>query len=130
MFTKNLNLSDVKSILAYLIQYSRREKKKVSMEQLYPYYTRWGGNILVFLHIFGTVAISLLLCDHQDTESESWGIEMSISQLIFTQKISHPILEKISTLYKMWENIVVTLHICGAIPIFLLLCHQQDTESE
>ena len=31
------------------------------------------------IHIYGDRAIFLLLCDHQDTESEACEIEMSIS---------------------------------------------------
>ena len=39
---------------------------------------------MVVLHIYGDRAIFLLFYYHQDTESESCEIEMSISQPIFT----------------------------------------------
>ena len=37
----------------------------------YAYSTRWWKNILAIVHIYGAWAISLLFCNHQDTESES-----------------------------------------------------------
>ena len=36
----------------------------------------------------------------------------------------------ISILYKMGENVVVILHIYGAIAIFLLFCDDHDTKLE
>ena len=59
---------------------------KGSVEQQYLYYTRQDKNILVVLHIYEDSAIILLFFDHQDTESESCEIEMSISQPILTHK--------------------------------------------
>ena len=44
---------------------------KGSMVQQNRYSTRWEQNIVVVLHIYGALSISLLFCDHQDTESES-----------------------------------------------------------
>ena len=38
---------------------------------------------MVIIHNYGARSISLLFCDHQDTESESCEIEMSIYQPIF-----------------------------------------------
>ena len=38
------------------------------------------------IHMYAARFISLLFCDHQDTESESCEIEMGISQPIFTHK--------------------------------------------
>ena len=43
-------------------------------------------NIVGILHIYGDRSIFLLFCYHQDTKSESYEIEMSISQPIFTNK--------------------------------------------
>ena len=40
------------------------------MGKLYPYSTRWEKNVVVILHIYGDLAISLLFYDHQDTEYE------------------------------------------------------------
>ena len=42
-------------------------------------------NIVVIIRIYGAIAIFLLICDHQDTESESCEIEMSISHPILPQ---------------------------------------------
>ena len=56
------------------------------MGKLYPYSTKWKKNIVVILHIYGAIAIFILFCDRQDTESESCEIEMSISQPMFTYK--------------------------------------------
>ena len=47
-----------------------RKNIKGYMVQLYIYYTIWEQKIVVVLHIYGALAISLLFCDHQDTESE------------------------------------------------------------
>ena len=52
----------------------------------YAYSTRWWKNILAIVHIYGAWAISLLFCDHQDTESESQEFKMSISQPIYNHK--------------------------------------------
>ena len=40
------------------------------MGYLYLYSTIWEENGEIILHIYGAIGISLLLCDHQDTESE------------------------------------------------------------
>ena len=52
------------------------------MGQQYTYLTRWEENMLVVLHMYGTRAIFLIFCDHQDTEYESCEIEISISHPI------------------------------------------------
>ena len=43
---------------------------RVTMGQQYPYSTRWDQNIVSINHIYGARDISLLFCDHQDTEFE------------------------------------------------------------
>ena len=45
-----------------------------------------GRKNVAVIHIYGARDIYLLFCDHQDTESESQEIEMSISQQISTHK--------------------------------------------
>ena len=70
------------------------------MGQKYAYHTRWEKNIVVVLHNFGARAIFLLFCDHQDTDSESCEIKMSISEPIFTHK-------KISK--ALWDNSIHTI---------------------
>ena len=59
------------------------------------------------LHIHGARAIFLLFCDHQDTESESCEIDMSISQPIFTHKNIYQMLygTMISIFYNIGENV-------------------------
>ena len=47
---------------------------KISNGQWYPYSIIWEQNIVVIIHIYGARAISLLFCDHQDTEYESCEI--------------------------------------------------------
>ena len=47
--------------------------------------------IVVVLHIYGVLAISLLFCVHQDTELEYLEMEIGVSQSIFTQKIPQDI---------------------------------------
>ena len=42
-----------------------------SVGQQYPYYTIWENNIVVILHIYESVAIFLIFCDHKYTESDS-----------------------------------------------------------
>ena len=53
------------------------------MGQQYPYFKRLEQNIVVIIHIYGDRAIFVLFCDQQDTESESYEIEISTSQPIF-----------------------------------------------
>ena len=43
------------------------------MGQQCTYSTIWEKNVVVILHIYGEIAILLLFCDHQDTESEPRG---------------------------------------------------------
>ena len=70
------------------------------------------------IYIYGARAIFLLFCDHQDTESESHEIEISIYQPIFTQKYSTNAL---------WDNIAYTLQdkgkCCGSFSYLWSLIH-------
>ena len=59
-----------------------------------------GENIVENIHTYGGTAIFLLFCDHQDTESESNEIDMSIPQDIFTRK-------NISN--SLWDNYINNL---------------------
>ena len=80
------------------------------MGQQYPYSTSWEKSRILVLHINRAKARFLLLLDHQDTESESSEIEMSISQLTFTQrkkKMLHGTI--IYIIYNMGENILTIL---------------------
>ena len=88
---------------------------KGSLGQWYSYSSIWEKNIVEVLHIYGSISVLLLFCDHQDTKSESCEIEMSISQPIFTHKnIKGFSGTLVSILYKNVENIVVSIHIYGA----------------
>ena len=55
-----------------------------SMGQRYSYRTIWKKNIIEIIHIYGARYSSILICDHQDTESELCEIYISASQPIFT----------------------------------------------
>ena len=56
------------------------------MGKWYPYSTRWVKNIAVILHVFGALAIFLLFYDDQDTESESWEMEIGVVGPILNHK--------------------------------------------
>ena len=88
--------------------------------------------MLVVLHIYRDIANSLLFCDLQDTVSESCKIEMSIYQPIFTHK--NDIKGKMGRIYQystvLLGNIVLVLHINGALAILRIFCDHQETESE
>ena len=71
------------------------------MGQQYTYSTRWKQNIVVVIHIYGVRAIFLLYYNHQDTESESQGIKISIAGPIFTQKNQRPSGTRIYILHKI-----------------------------
>ena len=56
---------------------------------------------------------------------------MSVSQPIITQGKQQRLYgTTISILSKMGENVVLILHIHGAIAIFILFCYHQDTKYE
>ena len=57
---------------------------------------------MAILHICGARDIILLFFDHQDTESESFEIQMSIFQTIFTHK---------KTAEAIWDKDIPTLKI-------------------
>ena len=86
---------------------------------------------MVIIHIYGARSFSLLFCDHQDTESESCEMEMSIPQPIFTHKIIKGYMGQRFLYSTRWVKIIVVfLHVYGPLAIFLLICDHQDTESE
>ena len=64
------------------------------MAYQYTYYTRWEKNVVVILRIYGARAISLLFCNHQDTEPESQEMEIGAAGSISIHKISKP----------LWDN--------------------------
>ena len=85
------------------------------MGQWYPYCKKWDKNIVVILHSYGSTAILLIFCDHQDTESELFEIEMSTSEPIFVLGKQIKIYKTtIYKTYKIGENIVAILHIYRA----------------
>ena len=70
------------------------------MGQWYPYSTKWEKSVVTIIHIYGAIAIFLLLYDDQDTVSTDCEIRMKISQLLSTSKyISKDI----------WDNAIHTL---------------------
>ena len=70
------------------------------MRQIYTYSTRWEKNNVAIIHIYGAWEIIQIFCDHQDTKSKSYDIEMGKSQPELTHK-------KISN--ALWENDIHTL---------------------
>ena len=86
---------------------------------------------MVIIHIYGARYFSLLFCDHQDTESESYEMEMSIPQPIFTHKIIKGYMGQRFLYSTRWVKIiVVVIHVYGPLAIFLLLYAHQYTESK
>ena len=49
------------------------------MGQQYTFSTIWEKNIVATIHIYGAKIISLLFCDHQDTEYELCEIHTSVT---------------------------------------------------
>ena len=77
----------------------------------YTYSIKWVKNIVVILHIYGARDIFLLFCDHQDTESESWEMEIGVTGPLFTHKNIKGSMVQRYTYPTRWEkNIVVILH--------------------
>ena len=82
---------------------------------------------MVILHIYGDRANFLLFYDEKNTLSTECEIEMSISQIICTHKnIPRNLWYNDIHTRQNGENIVIILHICGAIAIFLLFYDDQD----
>ena len=76
------------------------------MGEQYPYYTRREKNIVVVLHIYGTLAIFLLFCDHQDTEYESREMKNGVSgPKLSRKKYQNLYGTTIHILYKMGEKL-------------------------
>ena len=86
---------------------------------------------MAILHIYGALALSLLFCDNQDSESESQETEIGVYGKISSQ-------EKITK--TLWDNDIHTLqnggkmgvinHIYGDRALSLPFKYHQDTESE
>ena len=58
------------------------------MGQCYSYSTTWVKSIVAIIHIYGPGSISPLFCNHRDTEPEWREMEIGVTGLILTQKIS------------------------------------------
>ena len=85
------------------------------MGQRYPYPTRWEKIILVIIHIYGALAIFILLYDNKDNESESGYLEIGVSVPISTHKNTKDSMGQKYPYSTIWEkNVVATLHIHGA----------------
>ena len=110
---------------------STHKNTKVCFVQQYPYPTRWEKNILAIIYSYGARAIFPLFYNNQDTEYETYEIEVSVAGPIFTPKNIKGSMVQQYPFPTRWEkNIVVVLHIFGARAISLLFCDHQDTESE
>ena len=62
------------------------KKIKGSMGHGYSYALLWENSIVVVLYINGSLASFLLLCNHGDTESGSWQMEIGVFGPILTNK--------------------------------------------
>ena len=58
------------------------------MGQKCPYSITRVKNIVTNLHIYGPREVLLLFCNNQDTKSESREMEIGVTGLILTKKIS------------------------------------------
>ena len=70
VITKTLNLSNKKWKLVKMKQYYHRKKHQRLYETSISILYKMGEIVVAILHIYGVRAISLLFCNHQDTESE------------------------------------------------------------
>ena len=85
-----------------------------------------GEIVVAILHIYGVRAISLLFCNHQDTESEKWEMEIGVAGPIFTHKKSKGSMGQLYSYYTIREkNIVSIIHIYGARSILILFYDNQ-----
>ena len=57
------------------------------MGQQYLYHKISVTNIVIIILIYVALAMFLLFCDHQNTESESIDIEIGVATPIFTHKV-------------------------------------------
>ena len=73
---------------------------------------------MVILRIYGALAIFPLFCDHQDTESEAWGIEIGVDEPIFTRGNTKISMGQRYPCHTIWGKIVAINHIHGARAIF------------
>ena len=88
-------------------------------------------HIIAIFFEYGALAILLLFCNHQDTESESQEIDIGVTEPIFTLKILKTIWDNyMNTAQDGRKNIVANPHIYGSIAIFLLFCDNKYTESD
>ena len=90
-----------------------------------------GENIGVIIHITVVVAIFMIFYDDNNTDSKSFIIEMSMSQLILTHiHVLRHYVTMIFIICKMGESNGVFLHITVVVAIFLLFHDDQDTKWE
>ena len=77
----------------------------------------------MIIHIYGTLAIFLLFCTHQDNESESREMEIGVSGPIFTYlNIKGSMGQRYAYSTKWEKNVLAIIYIYGARAIFLLFC--------
>ena len=86
---------------------------------------------MIVIHIYGAGDIFLLFYDNQDTGSKSPDVGNGVDGWIFTHKnIKGSMGQQYQYSTRREQNIVVILHIYGALYIYLLFYYHQDTESE
>ena len=90
-----------------------------------------GKNIVAIIHNYRDRAISLLYCNHRDTEYDLWEMEIGVAWPIYNQKnIKATMGQQYSDPTRQDTYIVANIHIYGARANFLLLYDHQDTESD
>ena len=102
------------------------------MGQQYLYHKIWVTNIVIIILIYVALAMFLLFCDHQNTESESLDIEIGVATPIFTHKVYQRLYgTMISILYNMGAKYCGNCsYIYGARNISLLILDCQYTKSD
>ena len=100
------------------------------MGQIFWYYTRLLGNIVLVLCIYWDLAMLILFCDHQETEYESWDMESGVSWPILIQKNPEALWNNDIHTLQDRRNSVAILHFYESRAILLLLCVHKKNNSE
>ena len=69
-----------------------------------------GERIVVVIRIYGDIAIFLLLCDHKDSELQSWELVIGESRSALTQGKIKGYMGQWYAESKKWENYIVAVH--------------------
>ena len=89
-----------------------------------------GERIVVVIRIYGDIAIFLLLCDHKDSELQSWELVIGESRSVLTQGKIKGYMGQWYAESKKWKFYCgrSSYMLYGAISIFLLFYDHKYTE--